>query len=59
MYLKISEPISLTGAAGGTPPRPPSATPSLGLAFFSAEFASVPISLARRLQNFKMECPQP
>jgi len=29
MYLKISEPISLTGSAGGIPPKPPFRPPRL------------------------------
>jgi len=32
------------------PPHPPSASPSLGLAFFSADLENVPISLTRRLK---------
>ena len=35
------------------PPNPPSATPSRGRFFFSAEFEAVPISLARHLELTK------
>jgi len=35
------------------PPNPPSATPSLGRFFFSAEFEAVPISLVRHLKTYE------
>ena len=44
--------VSARAWRNSSPQPPPSATPSLGLPFFSAELEAVPISLARRPRYF-------